>query len=382
MESALRAALFIWFLFMTWELSDLLRAIATTIVISIHASHHWWFGVNDTVSLSPEIFIDTIINQVGRFTVPIFVILSGFALAKSEEKRPFDVKIFFQRRLWRIVPPYILFTLLNMVGRSQFLEADWLEREQQIWQAIATGMGDYHLYFLWIIFQCYVIYPLLRRINFSIRRLSALLLITFTLFSLRWISANFGLFTGISSFLPNGNHVIYWLPYFQIGIWLVKDGGWTNLFVAKWRSHVWGYLFAIAAILELCEFYWMAILKNSAEAVGHYTRPTVVLLTLAFLLWSISWQSRQAKSFSTSTHKLWQSIQPQLKTFANASFITYLVHVWVLRAIAPLEIVGGILFVLLATICSWLIGIIVWKLMNHIQQVKNVKHSIPTDKNC
>ena len=134
--------------------------------------------MKDTVSLNPEIFIDTIINQVGRFTVSIFVILSGFALAKSEEKRPFDLKIFFQRRLWRIVPPYIYFTLLNVVGRSQFLAADWLERGQQIWQAIAAGLGDYHLYFLGIIFQCCVIYPLLRRINFSIRRLSTLLLIT------------------------------------------------------------------------------------------------------------------------------------------------------------------------------------------------------------
>jgi len=127
---------------MTWELSDVLRAIATTIVIGIHASHHWWFGVKDISTLNLEIFIDTAINQIGRFTVPIFVILSGFALSKSEEKRPFDLKIFIQRRLWRIIPPYILFTLLNTVGKSQFLAADWLDRGQQIAQAFATCMGD------------------------------------------------------------------------------------------------------------------------------------------------------------------------------------------------------------------------------------------------
>jgi peptidoglycan/LPS O-acetylase OafA/YrhL len=149
---------------MTWELSDLLRAIATTIVIGIHASHHWWFGVNDTTTINPEIFIDTLINQVGRFTVPMFVILSGFALAKSEEKRSFHLGTFIQRRLWRIVPPYFLFTLLNIIGRSQFLASDWLGQGQQIWQALTTGMGDYHLYFLGIIFQCYVVYPLLESV--------------------------------------------------------------------------------------------------------------------------------------------------------------------------------------------------------------------------
>jgi len=337
---------------MTWELSDLLRAIATTIVIGIHASHHWWFGVKDTVTMTPEIFIDTFINQVGRFTVPIFVILSGFALSKSEEKHPFDLKIFCQRRLWRIIPPYILFTLLNVVGRSQFLAGSWQERLQQIWQALSTGMGDYHLYFLGIILQCYVSYPFLRRIAFTVKNLWVLLAIAFSLFSLRWISATFGLLTNLTSFLPDGNHVIYWLPYFQIGIWLSKDHGWSKQLVSQWRSHTWGYLFAITAILELGEFYGTAILKNSAEAVGHYTRPTIILVTLTFLLWTISWQIKEPIKALLSK-----------KVFASASFTTYLIHVWILRAIAPLEVVGGILYVPLAATVSWLIGITIWRLV-------------------
>jgi surface polysaccharide O-acyltransferase-like enzyme len=285
--------------------------------------------------------------------------LSGFALAKSEEKRPFDLQIFFQRRLWRIVPPYILFTVLNIIGQSQFQKADWLERGQQILQLLSTGMGDYHLYFLGIIFQCYVLYPILRNILFTKWNLYILISITFALFGLRWVSATFDLLINITTFLPNGNHIIYWLSYFQFGIWLAKDSGWTSLLVAKWRSHIWGYLFAITAIVELSEFYWTAILKNSAEAVGHYARPTVVLLTLTFLLWSMSWSKRLRQTF-----RLPQSLQvDSITTFAKASFTTYLVHVWVLRAIAPLEIVGGILYVPLATSISWLIGIIIWKLL-------------------
>lgn len=349
---------------MTWELSDLLRAIATTIVIGIHASHHWWFGVNDTTTINPEIFIDTLINQVGRFTVPMFVILSGFALAKSEEKRSFHLRTFIQRRLWRIVPPYFLFTLLNIIGRSQFKTADWLGQGQQIWQALTTGMGDYHLYFLGIIFQCYVVYPLLRSIKFTPRNLYLLLIATFTLFALRWSSAMFGWFSSMAIFLPDGNHVIYWLSYFQIGIWLAREQEWINQIVSKYRPHSWGYVFAIAASLELSEFYWSAIYKSSAEAVGHYSRPTVVLMTLSFLLWSISWQNSQAKiSWRDAFHS--NNLGVNRKTFAVASFTTYLVHVWVLRAIAPLEVVGGILFVPLAAIISWAIGLVVWKLIKN-----------------
>lgn len=349
---------------MTWALSDLLRAIATTIVIAIHASHDWWFGVKDTTSLNPEIFIDTLINQVGRFTVPIFVILSGFAIAKSEEKRPFQLQMFWQRRLWRIVPPYLLFTLLNLIGRSQFVAADWQGRFHQIWQAIATGMGDYHLYFLGIIFQCYVFYPLLRHIRFSLLKLALLILIIFNLFTCRWISATFGIFANIGNLLPDGNHLIYWLPYFQLGIWLATDQGWTEQLVMKLRSQTWAYLFAIAASLELSEFYWTAILKNSAESVGHYTRPSVVLMTLIFLLWSISWRHCQPQHLSHFFQQAKQTIQPHIKVFASASFITYLSHVWVLRLIEPLEIFGGLIFVTLAAIFSWLSGIIIWRLLS------------------
>jgi hypothetical protein len=183
--------------------------------------------------------------------------------------------------------------------------------------------------------------------------------ITFALFSLRWVSATFDLLVNITTFLPNGNHVIYWLSYFQIGIWLAKDHEWASLLVAKLRSQVWGYLFAIAAMIELNEFYWTAILKNSAEAVGHYARPTVVLLTLTFLLWSISW----SKSLRQTGDQPQTLCLPTITTFAKASFTTYLVHVWVLRAIAPLEIVGGILYVPLATSISWLIGILIWQLL-------------------
>jgi surface polysaccharide O-acyltransferase-like enzyme len=336
---------------MTWELSNLLRVIATTVVIGIHASHAWWFGVNDTTTINGEIFINTLINQVGRLTVPIFVILSGFALAKSEEKRPFILQIFVKRRLWRILPPYIFFTMLHLIGRSQFQNADWLGKGVQICQELGSGMGDYHLYFLGIILQCYICYPIMRRWQFTTKRLWLLISITFLLFTLRWIGATVQYLPIFAELLPHGNHAIYWLPYFQIGIWLTKAPEWSKEFVGQWRSRLWGNLFTIAASLELIEFYWLAKMYNAAEAVGHYTRPTVVLMTLIFLLWSMSWQPLKSPK-STNF----------IETLAKASFITYLTHVWVLRYIDPCKSFGGLWYVPLAIACSWIVGLVIWKM--------------------
>ncbi|OIP71024.1 MAG: hypothetical protein AUK48_13040 [Oscillatoriales cyanobacterium CG2_30_44_21] len=359
---------------MTWELSDLLRAIATTIVIAIHASHRWWFGVNDTTTLDLTIFINTAINQIGRFTVPIFVILSGFALAKSEEKRSFNLIAFFQRRLWRILPPYILFSLLNLVGQVKFIQASWTERAYLIWQALITGMGDYHLYFLGIIFQCYLFYPLIRHIVFTPPNLYLLTCCTFTLFSWAWLSGTLGLFPNLQITLPDGNHLIYWLPYFLIGMWLAKDNHWIEKRVNRWRSQWWGYLFAIAAVVELSEFYYVAISKNTAEAIGHYTRPSVFVMSLMFLLWSISWRIGQSQDFPKSFPFIGQDVPSHIKSFiktlSHASFATYLIHVWILRVLTPLEGWGGLVFLLLAIGLSWLGGLISWQVQKKLFKTK------------
>ncbi|PZU98455.1 MAG: hypothetical protein DCE90_04915 [Pseudanabaena sp.] len=354
---------------MTWELSDLLRAIATTIVIAIHASHHWWFGVNDTVNLSPTIFINTAFNQIGRFTVPVFVMLSGFALVKTEQKRPFNLITFFQRRLGRILPPYLLFSLLNLVGQPKINQSSWNECIFQIWQALITGMADYHLYFLGIIFQCYVFYPLVRHIVFTPHNLYFLIGSTFTLFSWAWLTRTLGLFPNMQIMLPDGNHLIYWLPYFVIGVWLAKDNHWIEKLVNRWDSRWWGYLFAIAATIELSEFYYAAVSKNAAEAVGHYTRPSVFVMSLMFLLWSISWQTWQEQDFPQSIQFLWRKAQPYIQTFAQASFTTYLVHVWILRVLDPLEELGDLIFLPLAICLSWLGGVISWQVN---QKFKNI----------
>ena len=91
------------------------------VVIWIHASHSWWFAADRNISLevvNTKVFINTFINQAGRFTVPLFVILSGFGFAKSEEYSPFRLKRFSQKRCFRVLPPYIFFGFLHIITRE------------------------------------------------------------------------------------------------------------------------------------------------------------------------------------------------------------------------------------------------------------------------
>lgn len=344
---------------MNWQLSNLLRVIAIAVVISIHASNTWWFGVHGvspTTTMNGEIFIDTFVNQVGRFTVPLFVILSGFGLAQSEVTKPFHLVQFAQRRAIRILPPYLLFTVANLAFRAQFQAAPWLEKLEQFFAALQDGSGDYHLYFLVIIIQCYCLYPLLRRFPFSPSNLAALLIFTFSLFTLRWTISLFGWFAPLAAYVPDSNHCIYWLPYFLLGIWLVKGRDWFAQLVQRLSGWQWGGIWAIAAALELTEFYFAVFRIGSAPDVGHYGRPTVVLLTLAFLLWAMAWRG-------------WENRIPDhwLAVASQASFTTYLIHTQVLRVIFPLEILGGIVYLIVAAIASWSVGIYTHKLLGYCQ---------------
>jgi probable poly-beta-1,6-N-acetyl-D-glucosamine export protein len=357
---------------MNWQLSSLLRVISITLVIAIHASNRWWFGSNGDTSLDRlnlEIFFDTTINQVGRFTVPLFVILSGFSLAKAETSHPFSFKRFWQRRAIRILPPYIFFSLINIAFQASFQLANWSEKLSFLWQAFQKGSGDYHLYFLVIIIQCYIGYPLLRLLPFSTFNLGLLAAFTVGVFALRWSISLFGLFAPIATYIPDSNHWIFWLSYFLLGIWLARAPEWFAQRVQHLSSSIWGGIWAIAAILELSEFFFAALKIGSAEAVGHYGRPTVVLLTIAFLLWSMSWQYDKERSGNGSdlpSSRKEQGLKV-IETLSNASFSVFLTHVWVLRLITPLEVVGGFAYPVIAAIASWIVGVLVWQLVRSVK---------------
>ncbi|CAN1209035.1 acyltransferase [Tumidithrix helvetica PCC 7403] len=351
---------------MNWQLSNLLRAIAITLVIWIHASHPWWFGAHGTVSLDSlnwEVFIDTAINQVGRFTVPLFVILSGFGLAKSEQSRPFQLWGFIQRRGFRILPPYLFFTLLNLAFRQEFQLGNWVEKLGQIAIALRDGSGDYHLYFLTIIIQCYISYPLLRRIPFTGWNLAIAAVFTLSMFTLRWAVSLFHWLPDLAPYLPNSNHWMFWLPYFLFGIWLAKVPDWFTEALQRCSTQVWGCLWAIAAALELGEFYFSAIRIGSAEAVGHYGRPTVVLLTITFLLWAMSWKPQN----EPDSPPRFPQFNTLIERLGNASFTTYLLHTQVLRLITPTQVLGGIGYLLIAAIASWAIGLLVWAIVKPVK---------------
>ena len=141
---------------------DFLRLVSMLAVISIHVSStylsyetgHLFLGMN----------LAFLLNQAARFSVPLFLLLSGFSLEQTGRQVPYLT--FLRTRSARVLPPYLGWVLLCALANTGFDLHTWggqLGNPPWLLRELLTGQVAPHLYFIPILFQCHLLYPLLRR---------------------------------------------------------------------------------------------------------------------------------------------------------------------------------------------------------------------------
>ena len=117
-----------------------------------------------------------ILNRVLHFAVPGFLFLSAAVLTRSLLAKP-DYKRYFWRRVVRGAWPYVLWTLLYLLWSAWLGDRPWNELlrpdKWQLW--LGYGKGNYHLYFLLVALESYVLLPLLLPLARARIRISAAL---------------------------------------------------------------------------------------------------------------------------------------------------------------------------------------------------------------
>lgn len=121
---------------------NIFRAIAIIAVILIHFNSH------------PSYHLNIYLDQICRFAVPLFVALSGFSLAKKYLSQSLNIVDFYLRRVTKLLPWYLVFALLFHFWIGAY-------PDQPLWKILLFGRADYHLYFVPMIFQFYLLFPLL-----------------------------------------------------------------------------------------------------------------------------------------------------------------------------------------------------------------------------
>lgn len=138
---------------------DWFRVLACVAVVTIHVTASA-IGAYQAKSL-PQILV-TILNGWMLFAVPAFIAISGYTFMAVYEGKDLSFKTFFKKRVTAILIPYIAWNLFYnfyvlRIGNQPFVLNTLLYN-------LATGKAFYHLYFMPLIFQFYLLFIPLKKL--------------------------------------------------------------------------------------------------------------------------------------------------------------------------------------------------------------------------
>ncbi|MCX7745671.1 MAG: acyltransferase [Clostridia bacterium] len=285
---------------------DFMRALAALAVIAIHVSGGYALSSRAGYTL----------NQVTRFAVPMFIILSGYLLFYSDAgKERVRYLEFIKKRFKKIVIPYVIWTVIYFVYSFRHkLDVLWNDKAtllNTLGKDLIYGVTWYHLYFIIIILQLYLLYPLLRSLFMKWPKCTLLLSFAVTFGTeIGVYLSQLGFLKMPRLFLPY--HVIFitWIFYFVIGIYLVdRLSKWQKKLSSK--SIYLGLLWLVCIVVVIIE-------GKAAKTFESSMRPTITLYCLASFLFFYVILHRMRE-----TEAKWGKI---LDWISKQSFLIYFAH--------------------------------------------------------
>ncbi|MGG1572961.1 acyltransferase [Fictibacillus sp. NRS-1165] len=137
-----------------------LRAFACIGVLLVHISaayynHHGqvfnWFTFG--------------INQLARFGTPTFAVISGFLLFFQVRRRGFYAKSFIKSRTAKIIMPFLIWSLFYLLITKYVVHGSIPADPKEFLIKFTLGESFYHLYFMAIVIQFYLLFPVFQLIK-------------------------------------------------------------------------------------------------------------------------------------------------------------------------------------------------------------------------
>ncbi|WP_413738059.1 acyltransferase [Sodalis sp. RH21] len=295
---------------------DLLRAISIFAVIVIHASMETFYR---TPIGSVAWNISNLAYSLTKFCVPIFIMISGFLLIKDK----MDFVIFYKKRLLRILPPLIFWSIIfGLITDENIFSYSWIINH------FIENPAYFHLWFVYALIGIYFLIPLISIIYFN-GKLSLFVIYTVSIFVfaclLPFINILYGVNTNFIAITTLNNFsalLIY--PFLAI---ILKNTAYTK---QRMRAAI---LFFIASAIFI--FVSTAItdkaLNVASELFYTYTYPPVVIMSASlfyiFINLNFTFTSKQKKVIAS---------------ISDCTFGIYLfhmvIHIYVIKLLSSLNI--------------------------------------------
>ncbi len=322
--------------------ADVLRVLSTIAVILIHGTSFSQEPFRTAHNYISTDFLAVFLGQASRFSVPVFLMLSGYGLTLRYATPGPDGRVriplsdFFRSRASKILIPFLVWTLAMLLFTGR-LGAAWEATEppggwwgavRVFVRALVFGGADYHLYFFSIILQCYLLFPLLLRLPvYATLAVTAAVQMSFASPLSGWLYEQ-----GVR--LPSlpATSVLYWLAYFQLGIATARAKQWVQL--AGRLRHILALLAVSALVWVLADYIRRSYSGQTPGAYDHFNRLSVVAWACLFWFAALGWADR-IEGFVHRT-----KTESHVQSLAAVSFTIYLIHPSVLRVLhlIPLNI--------------------------------------------
>lgn len=199
---------------------DILKGIAITAVVLIHVTSH---GIHAFDRTSYLYFFYLIANRLSQFAVPTFIFASCVLLSYiyRNDFRTITfakLKTFYTKRFTRIIPPYLIWTLIYLIVRNIESNGSITITLENYSNFLLRGDGYYHLYFVVVILQVYIFLPYLIHVISHVNvNFQHILLLSTVLQILCYYAYSFYLI----EYFPRRTRIIIWyMALIVIGIWI------------------------------------------------------------------------------------------------------------------------------------------------------------------
>jgi len=131
---------------------DVLRTISIAAVLLIHTTTK----VLEVTHYNLAAYSFTLfLNQLARFAVPLFILISGFVLELNYDYHT-SYWAYLKKRVGKIFIPYIFWSLI-------YYYFVYTENHDNLFWALLTGNASYQLYFIPTLCIFYLLFPLLHK---------------------------------------------------------------------------------------------------------------------------------------------------------------------------------------------------------------------------
>lgn len=285
---------------------DILRIISILAVIVIHATTRTIETSSNALTKIPWTLF---LNQIARFAVPLFFMISGFVLELNYHLHE-NYLTYLKKRFSRIIIPYIFWSAIYyyFVYNNNH-GADFIS-------SLLKGDASYQLYFIPALLIFYLLFPLIH--NFCDFLLNKWILLLFGLIQLSLLFYDYNIHP-LQIYPPIGTALLNFYVFF-LGIVLARNQERFKSFIKKWKLLLLLGSMAFAVII----FYeGLGGYLKTQNYLTFYSswRPSVLIYTIVlsgFLYWAFD---RKLKFVNL------------IKKLSRLSFFVFFIHVIILETV-------------------------------------------------